>query len=228
MAEMTYSHINSGDEIVISGIAGRFPDSNNMNQLRENLFNKVNLVTANHHRFKKNTEYPNLPECIGTVNDLEKFDADFFNTSIKQAHTLDPMARLLLEHAYEAIIDAGINPMQLRGKNTGVIVGMTVLESQQKFMYENLQTDDSNIIGCSKSTMANILSYCLDLKGPSYTVDTACSSSLYAMALGYQDIMSGRCEDAIIGTAHLCLHPIINLLFSRFGIKLIEILRNVN
>lgn len=76
--------------------------------------------------------------------------------------------------------------------------------------------------------MANILSNCLNLKGPSYTVDTACSSSLYALALGYQDIMSGRCEDAIIGTANLCLHPNINLLFSRFGIKLIKVPRNIN
>jgi len=63
-----------------------------------------------------------------------------------------------------------------------------------------------------------MLSYLLDLKGPSYTIDTACSSSLYAIALGYHDIMSGRCEDAIIGASNLCLNPIINLQFSRLGI----------
>ncbi|KAM0736832.1 Fatty acid synthase [Formica fusca] len=216
MAEKTYIDINSGDEIVISGIAGRFPDSNNMNQLGENLFNKVDLVRADHRRW--DIEHPDLPERMGTVNNVEKFDADFFNISIEQAHALDPMARLLLEHAYEAIVDAGINPMQLRGKKTAVIVGMTVLESQEKFMYENLQIDGLGIIGCSKSTIANILSNCLDLKGPSYTVDTACSSSLHAIALGYREIISGRCEDAIIGTAHLCLHPVINLNFSHLGI----------
>lgn len=79
---------------------------------------------------------------MGTVNDVEKFDADFFNVSVKQAHTLDPMARLLLEHSYEAIVDAGINPMQMRGRKTAVIVGMTVLESQEKFMYENLEVEN--------------------------------------------------------------------------------------
>jgi len=42
----------SGEEIVISGIAGRFPNSDNMNQLRENLFNKVDLVRADHGRWK--------------------------------------------------------------------------------------------------------------------------------------------------------------------------------
>jgi len=40
------------EDIVISGIAGRFPSSDNMNQLRENLFNKVDLVRADHGRWK--------------------------------------------------------------------------------------------------------------------------------------------------------------------------------
>jgi len=43
----------SGEEIVISGIAGRFPSSDNMNQLRENLFNKIDLVRADHDRWGK-------------------------------------------------------------------------------------------------------------------------------------------------------------------------------
>lgn len=45
-------NIDSGKEIVISGIAGRFPDSNNMNQLQENLLNKVNLLRADNCRWK--------------------------------------------------------------------------------------------------------------------------------------------------------------------------------
>ena len=43
----------SGEEIVISGIAGRFPSSDNMNQLRENLFNKIDLVRVDHDRWGK-------------------------------------------------------------------------------------------------------------------------------------------------------------------------------
>jgi len=42
----------SGGDIVISGIAGRFPNSDNMNQLRENLFNKVDLIRVDHGRWK--------------------------------------------------------------------------------------------------------------------------------------------------------------------------------
>jgi len=47
----SWNDIDSDEEIVISGIAGRFPNSDNINQLRENLFNKVDLVNANHGRW---------------------------------------------------------------------------------------------------------------------------------------------------------------------------------
>lgn len=35
------------DEIVISGIAGRYPSCDNVGELRENLFNKVGLFSWN-------------------------------------------------------------------------------------------------------------------------------------------------------------------------------------
>ena len=48
----SWNDIDSGEAIVISGIAGRFPHSDNMDQLRENLFNKIDLVKADHNRWK--------------------------------------------------------------------------------------------------------------------------------------------------------------------------------
>jgi len=66
--------------------------------------------------------------------------------------------------------------------------------------------------------MATTISRYLDLKGPSYVVDTACSSSLSALEVGYHYITSGKCEDAIIGAANLCLQSATNLQFSRIGI----------
>lgn len=35
----------TGDEIVISGIAGRFPNSDNINELQKNLFNKIDCIS---------------------------------------------------------------------------------------------------------------------------------------------------------------------------------------
>ncbi|XP_039304523.1 fatty acid synthase-like [Solenopsis invicta] len=48
----TWNGTDSGEEIVISGIAGRFPNSDNMHELRENLFNKVDLIREDHGRWK--------------------------------------------------------------------------------------------------------------------------------------------------------------------------------
>ncbi|XP_018355604.1 PREDICTED: fatty acid synthase-like [Trachymyrmex septentrionalis] len=136
-AYRSWNDIDFGEEIVISGIAGRFPGSDNMNHLRENLFNKIDLVKADHGRWEN--EYPDLSTRMGIINNLEKFDADFFGLSFKQAHVLMPEGRMLLEHSYEAIIDARINPKQLRGKNTTVIIGTSYIETQEKFLYENYQ-----------------------------------------------------------------------------------------
>jgi len=41
-----------GEEIVISGIAGRFPNSDNVEVLKKNLFNKVDLITDDDRRWK--------------------------------------------------------------------------------------------------------------------------------------------------------------------------------
>jgi hypothetical protein len=48
-----------------------------------------------------------LPRRAGKLKDLSKFDASFFGVHPKQAHTMDPQLRLLLEVAYEAIVDGG-------------------------------------------------------------------------------------------------------------------------
>jgi len=81
---------------------------------------------------------------MGTINNVEKFDADFFGLSFEQAHTLSPETRLLLEYSYEAVIDAGFNPKQLREKNTAVITATCYIETQSKMLYEDLQVEKIN------------------------------------------------------------------------------------
>ena len=48
-----------------------------------------------------------LPERAGLLNDIASFDASFFGVSAKQGHQMDPQLRVLLEVAYEAILDSG-------------------------------------------------------------------------------------------------------------------------
>jgi hypothetical protein len=47
------------------------------------------------------------PRKFGKVKDTTKLDAAFFRMSPKQANAMDAQQRLLLEVAYECIVDAG-------------------------------------------------------------------------------------------------------------------------
>ncbi|CAD6237323.1 GSCOCG00002250001-RA-CDS, partial [Cotesia congregata] len=208
--------MDSGEEIVISGIAGRFPESNNMQHFQDNLFNKVDLVTDDDRRWK--LDHPEIPQRTGKINNVGKFDALFFGVHFKQAHTMDPMCRMLMEHAFEAIVDAGVNPRHLRGTKTGVFIGACFSESEKTWFYEKLQVNGFGITGCSRAMLANRLSYWLGVTGPSYTVDSACSSSLFAMEHAYRAIRNGQCDAALVGGANLCLHPYVSLQFSRLGV----------
>ena len=44
---------------------------------------------------------------MGRVKDIDKFDGAFFGYMAADANEIDPESRILLETAYEAIIDAG-------------------------------------------------------------------------------------------------------------------------
>ncbi|KAK2585487.1 hypothetical protein KPH14_010141 [Odynerus spinipes] len=215
-SELKWTGVEPGEEVVISGIAGRFPESDNVDILKENIMNSKDLITSDDRRWK--LDHPEIPQRTGKVNNIEKFDALFFGVHFKQAHMMDPMCRTLLEHTYEAIVDAGVNPRQLRGTKTGVFIGACFSESEKTWFYEKVQVNGFGIVGCSRAMLANRISYWLGVTGPSYNIDSACSSSLFALEHGYKAIRSGQCDAAIVGGSNLCLHPYVSLQFSRLGV----------
>jgi len=82
------------------------------------------------------TDIYGMPSRIGNINNIEKFDAEFFNISAEEAHLLDPGIRILFENTYAAIIDAGVNPAELQGTRTGVVTALTVCDSYFDVIYE--------------------------------------------------------------------------------------------
>ncbi|XP_074967591.1 fatty acid synthase [Phalacrocorax aristotelis] len=203
------------EDVVIAGISGRLPESENLQEFWENLINGVDMVTEDDRRWKPGIY--GLPKRNGKLKDLSKFDASFFGVHAKQAHTMDPQLRMILEVSYEAILDGGINPVTLQGTNTGVWIGTAGGEAGEVYSQDPETLLGYSMTGCQRGMLANRLSYFYDFKGPSLTIDTACSSSLVALEGAYKAVRNGVCNTALVGGANILLRPNTSVQFMKLG-----------
>ncbi|KAF7409642.1 hypothetical protein HZH68_004023 [Vespula germanica] len=139
---LKHANPEPGEEVVISGFAGRSPESQNMKELKNNIFNCKDCIAENEHHWKLGNS--KIPKHFGRIQNIEKFDASFFGIHFNQAHMMDPMSKMMLEHAYEAIIDAGINPEDIRGTRTGVFVNSCFSDSEPILLHSKLQVLENN------------------------------------------------------------------------------------
>ncbi|PCC69165.1 type I polyketide synthase [Nannocystis exedens] len=145
----------------------------------------------------------------GFLDHVDCFDAGFFGISPREAAVLDPQQRLLLEVAWEALEDAGQPQPALSGSRTGVFVGLTTLDYQQRVLAgEPTDLDVYSLTGNSQCFAAGRLSYLLGLQGPCVAVDTACSSSLTAVHLACDSLRDRQCDLALAGGVNLILSPV--------------------
>jgi fatty acid synthase, animal type len=135
----------SGDDIVISGVAGRFPNARNVEVLAENLYNGVDMVDTENVRFQRSTDAKTLR--MGNIADDSKFDAQFFGIRFQLVQNMDPQGRMLIEHSFEAAIDAGWSPKSLRGAKIGVFVGSGTSEYENTWCFERIGPGGFGITG---------------------------------------------------------------------------------
>jgi len=112
----------------------------------------------------------------GFLDQVDRFDAQAFAISPREAAQMDPQQRLILELCSEALDDAGVKADRLRGSATGVFIGAMWSD------YARLVAGDASCItqhtatGQDTSIIAGRVSYVYGVQGPSLTVNTACSS----------------------------------------------------
>ncbi|ATB32462.1 type I polyketide synthase [Melittangium boletus] len=206
------------EPIAIIGMGCRFPGGvNTASQLWQLVRDGVDAIgDAPLERF--NAE--RLQERIasrkgGFLEQVDRFDARFFQLSPRETNLMDPQQRLLLEVAWEALEDGGQVPEKLPRHATGVFVGMWTNDYELR-MYEALpELDVHATTGGGRYAASGRLSYFLDVRGPSLTVDTACSSSLVAVHLACQSLRQGECQVALVGASNLILEPYVTLAYSR-------------
>src|SRR5262245_61866625 len=108
-----------GLDIAVIGTACRFPGARNTDEFWRNLERGVESIrvfadeeleiAGIDRRLRANASYV---KARGVLDDVDQFDAAFFNINPKEAELMDPQHRCFLECAWEALEDAGIRPIE--------------------------------------------------------------------------------------------------------------------
>ncbi|MFI6080216.1 type I polyketide synthase [Streptomyces sp. NPDC051217] len=153
----------------------------------------------------------------GFVRDVEDFDAAFFGLSPREALSLDPQQRLVLEVVWEALERANLRTASLESSNTGVYLGAMSSDYDVARRWDVGSSDGYKITGNGSSLISGRVAYTLGLSGPALTIDTACSSSLVALRLACEALRSGECDLALAGGVTVMSTPQIFVEFSRLN-----------
>lgn len=229
MADLSNQATDTSQSIAIIGMAGRFPEAQNLDEFWENLrtsrecirtFSRAELEQAGVR--SELLDHPDFVPSRPYLQGIEYFDHQFFGFTPKEASIMDPQHRLLLETAWEAFECAGYNPEALE-QRVAVFAGT----GENGYLWYNLGAHRDLIesmggfpamVGNGKDYLASRLSYKLNLRGPSMTVQTACSTSLVAIHLGCQSLLSGESDMALAGAVSLALPGIGGYLYQDEGI----------
>ncbi|KAF7341189.1 Polyketide synthase [Mycena venus] len=147
------------------------------------------LADSVHHETKVQ-----LPTQGTFLKNATSFDNIALGVSTKDARVMPYSARRLLDLSFQALLDSGVDSRHCE-------IGC--------FMSGSLDLADRNTIDTEGSvsaqlhSIANRISYALDLTGPSVYLDTACNSSLTALHLAIGAIQRGDCAAALVGAAQI-------------------------
>lgn len=198
------------NDIAVIAMAGRFPGANSIEQFWQNLEQGVESITF----FTRQEllqfgidpallDDPNFVGAEGVLNDVDKFDAEFFGFSPREAELLDPQHRIYLETIWELLERAGYNSDQIKP-----IIGVYSGAGASSYLSRNLLSHpefirDVGSFKVSLSTGQDFLttraSFKLGLTGPSVNVNTLCSSSAVAVHYAREALLAYQCDIAVAG-----------------------------
>ncbi|MCP3924334.1 MAG: SDR family NAD(P)-dependent oxidoreductase, partial [Desulfobacterales bacterium] len=183
-------------DIAVIGISGQFPKANNVNDFWKNLIEGLDGVVElpssylDQERFFSPQKQQGKSYCKwgGILEGRECFDPLFFNLSPREAESMNPHQRLILQESWKALEDAGYNPKTLAGSQVAIYVGA-----------EPTGYINESFTGSSEAIIASRLSYFLNFMGPAMVVNTGCSSSAVAVHLACENLRAEKSHIAIAG-----------------------------
>ena len=197
---LDYINTNSSgiveEEIAVIGMSAQYPQAEDVNTYWQNILNGIDSVEEvpsdyldTDKNYSPNKEL-NKSYCkwAGILKKKAAFDPLFFNISPKEASSMNPQQRLVLQEGWKAIEDAGYNPKSFSDENVGIYIGA----EPANYVYKSFT-------GASDALVSSRLSYYLNLKGPAMVINTACSSSAVAIHIACESIRSGQVSMALAG-----------------------------
>ncbi|HEX4310702.1 MAG TPA: SDR family NAD(P)-dependent oxidoreductase [Acidobacteriaceae bacterium] len=205
----------SSEPIAIVGMACRFPGGiSSPEDFWKLLIEKRDAITEI-PRWRVDldrifTPFPAQPgrtysRWAGLLDHPDAFDAEFFGIAPREAGSMDPQQRWLLEVSWEALENAGINPKSLAGANAGVFLGISASEygqrAQSSLPAEQLSA--YTLQGSALNAAAGRLAYFYGFSGPAMAIDSACSSSLVAVDRACRSLRDGESALALAAGVNL-------------------------
>ncbi len=214
--------------LALIGLSGRFPGAKTAEDFWQNiaggikslrLFSESELLNAGvNPELLASSEYVRVG---ATIEDIDLFDASFFGYTRREAEMMDPQHRFFLECAWEALENAGYAPDACPG-SVGVFAGsgfstycINNLYPHADFI-ETMGQFQVNMTN-ERDSLASMVSYKLNLKGPSIAVQTFCSTSLVAVHLACQSLLTYECDLALAGGVAISVPQISGYLYAEGG-----------
>ncbi|MFC2146264.1 amino acid adenylation domain-containing protein, partial [Acidobacteriota bacterium] len=200
-------------DVVVIGMAGRFPGARDIHEFQDNLEKGIECITFFNDRELEEAgiipellNNPNYIKARGFLQDADCFDAAFFDYSPGHAGLMDPQVRLFHECCWEALEDAGYVPDTYHG-SIGLYAGAS---PNITWMMSNIQGEMSpseqyELLNLNGPSFTTLVSYKLNLKGPALSIQTTCSTSLVAVDTACQSLLRGTCDMALAGGVFLHL-----------------------
>lgn len=199
---------NIKKDIAIIGMAGKYPNSENIQEFWNHLVKGDELIhfyTDEELRklgvSEENINNQNFVKAQSILESSGDFDYAFFGYSKHEALVMDPQIRIMHELVWTAIEDAGYPPDNIRHK-----VGMYLSASDNLNWRAAALLSDNELIDpfflkqiSNQKFISTLISYKFNLQGPSLYVDTGCSSSLVATHLACRSLLLKECSIALAG-----------------------------
>lgn len=197
------------DAIAIIGMGCKVPGANTIdefwNLLTEGKSMLSEMPETRFGRGRSARSNSSLRYWGNFLQDMEAFDHGFFKKSPREAASMDPQQRILLQIAYEALESSGYFAESSRPEDVGCFIGACATDYD--FNVASHPPGAYSAIGTLRSFLSGKLSHYFGWSGPSLVLDTACSSSAVAIHTACTALRTGQCSQALAGGITLMTSP---------------------